>query len=462
MPVKFAWKIFAITYLTILLSFGCGGFLLVDSLYRTSLNNEREAALRTHSYVGISYRTLVSASQPENRSLVRESFLRRLSDNNAQDRVTIGSPKETYGAADGFVSQLELGERGYIIRPEPGRVLLQIVSRMHIEEDEVYIESLRDITHIYRQREESFALFRMLLLAVVLTGSVLMLLISAHMTRPIRRLSLMARRLALGDYSQRAGEALTHRHDEIASLAKDFNIMADRVDEHVVRLREEIEKRESFVGSFTHELKTPLTSVIGYADLLRSYDFPAQKRREMAEYIYKEGKRMEALSLHLLEIIVLGKETIEKSPCHAGTLGKDTEAAVAFLLQKYQVSLTCRIEPATLLVEPHLIRTLLYNLIDNSCKASAPGSRIVLEGRRCEAGYRLSVADNGKGIPPEEISRVTEAFYMVDKSRAREQGGAGLGLSLCLTIARLHGTTLDIQSRIGAGTCVALVVEVES
>ena len=458
--MKFAWKIFAITYLIILLAFGSGGFLLVDNLYRTSLDNEREAALRMHGYIGNSYRTLIRAAQPESRRLVHESFLRQLSDS-SQDRVVIGAREGTYRFASGnFVSALRLGERGYIIRQEPGRVLLQIVSRLRIEDEEVYIESLRDITHIYRQREESFELFRLLLLAVVLAGSGLLLMISVNLTRPIRRLSLMARQLALGDYARRAGPELTRRHDEIASLAGDFNIMADRIDEHVVRLKEEIEKRESFVGSFTHELKTPLTSVIGYADLLRSYDFPAQKRREMAEYIYKEGKRMEALSLHLLEIIVLGKQEIEKTACHAETLRRDLEASVAFLLQKYRVSLTCRMEPAVLLAEPHLLKTLLYNLIDNSCKASEPGSRIVFEGRRCEAGYRLSVTDNGKGIPPEDIGRVTEAFYMVDKSRAREQGGAGLGLNLCQTIARLHNTTLEIKSRVGAGTCVSIVVEV--
>lgn len=105
------------------------------------------------------------------------------------------------------------------------------------------------------------------------------------------------------------------------------------------------------------------------------------------------------------------------------------------------------------------MKTLLYNLIDNACKASEPGSEIFLTGEHIDGFYRLSVRDCGRGIPAEEISKITEPFYMVDKSRSRKQNGAGLGLALCQEIAMIHGDSLHIQSQLGQGTCISFSVK---
>ena len=104
-------------------------------------------------------------------------------------------------------------------------------------------------------------------------------------------------------------------------------------------------------------------------------------------------------------------------------------------------------------VDRDLFESLLINLIDNGAKASRPGDKIVLEGE----GNRITVRDQGCGIPKEEIGRVTEAFYMVDKARSRKAGGSGLGLALCVMIARLHGAGLEIESRVGRGTAVSVI-----
>jgi len=102
--------------------------------------------------------------------------------------------------------------------------------------------------------------------------------------------------------------------------------------------------------------------------------------------------------------------------------------------------------------DPALLQTLLQNLLDNARKAMESGGDLLLEGLLEEGGPLIRVTDSGKGIPAEELSRVTEAFYMVDKSRSRAQGGAGLGLALCRRIVDLHGGTLELESRSGEGT----------
>lgn len=108
--------------------------------------------------------------------------------------------------------------------------------------------------------------------------------------------------------------------------------------------------------------------------------------------------------------------------------------------------------------ERSLLEILLYNLLDNARKASEPGSKITVLGTPTPAGYCFAVKDRGRGIPPEAISRITEPFYMVDKSRSRAEGGAGLGLALSKRIAQLHGARLHYESIVGRGTVVSFVL----
>lgn len=99
------------------------------------------------------------------------------------------------------------------------------------------------------------------------------------------------------------------------------------------------------------------------------------------------------------------------------------------------------------------------NLLDNARKASSPGGEVLLEGAPTENGYRLAVTDHGRGIPASELDRITEPFYMVDKSRSRAEGGAGLGLALCKEIAAVHGGVLRFTSQEGVGTTVEVTLK---
>ena len=108
--------------------------------------------------------------------------------------------------------------------------------------------------------------------------------------------------------------------------------------------------------------------------------------------------------------------------------------------------------------EANLLKSVLLNLVDNACKASSQGGLVEVLGRRLEDGYVFCVRDYGVGIPEEELKKVTEAFYMVDKSRSRSRNGAGLGLALCVEILRLHGSELEIESTVGEGTCISFVI----
>ncbi|MCC8090204.1 MAG: HAMP domain-containing histidine kinase [Oscillospiraceae bacterium] len=217
-------------------------------------------------------------------------------------------------------------------------------------------------------------------------------------------------------------------------------------------------RREEFIASFAHELKTPLTAIIGYADMLRSKDMTPKSRFTAAGYIFSEGKRLEALSLKLMDIIVAGRQEFELKRFEVGYFIRSIAAVTVPSLSEDGITLDMRWEPGVIEVEPDLFKTLLINLVDNARKASRRNSAIELFGKVEDDGYAIYVRDHGRGMPQEELSRITEPFYMIDKSRSRAQNGAGLGLALCQRIAELHATKLEYESEEGKGTTVRILV----
>lgn len=128
-------------------------------------------------------------------------------------------------------------------------------------------------------------------------------------------------------------------------------------------------------------------------------------------------------------------------------------------LKKLGIVLKVIVEDVMLMIEPDLMKTVLLNLLDNGRKAIEGGGTLYLLGRKEEGGFAIYVRDTGKGIPKEELSRITEAFYMVDKSRARQQGGAGLGLAICAEIVKRHKGLMTFKSIPGKGTMVRIFME---
>lgn len=295
----------------------------------------------------------------------------------------------------------------------------------------------------------------LLTLAAVAASGLIMLLISYFLTRPIRTLSAAARAFAGGDFKERA---LVASRDEVGDLACDFNRMADSLQAHMETLETEARRREDFVASFAHELKTPLTSIIGYADMLRSRQMGEEQRFACADTIYTEGRRLERLSLKLLELMVLNRQEFPQRDLETDELQRRLEVASAGLCEKYGVTLSCALPGAAVHAEPDLLQTMLLNLIDNAIKASKTGQEVTVSGARRADGYEITVRDEGAGIAQSELNRITEAFYMVDKSRSRAQNGAGLGLALAASIAKLHGAQLRFMSEQGRGTSVCVLL----
>ena len=277
----------------------------------------------------------------------------------------------------------------------------------------------------------------------------------AHETYKLYTLGLCAGSV-LGGLSIAAFTFVSAKKGEAGAKSDKERIRA--LETELTHLEELTGRREEFIASFAHELKTPLTAIIGYADMLRSKDMAPKPRFTAAGYIFSEGKRLEALSLKLMDIIVLGKQEFQKRRYDTGVLIREVAAVTVPSLGDAGMTLEIRWEKGEVEVEPDLFKTLLINLVDNARKASKHGQSIDLYGKNEEGGYAFYIRDYGRGMKEEDLARITEPFYMVDKSRSRAQNGAGLGLALCKRIAELHGTQLQYSSEPDKGTTVRVLL----
>lgn len=326
----------------------------------------------------------------------------------------------------------------------------------------VYFVTQWDVSKTLQQQDTLRQYFLRCYLVAMAAGTVLLMLLSALLTGPLNRMSRAARRIADGDYGERL--SVTSR-DEVGTLAESFNQMAEAVEEKVGELAKAAEEKEDFVANFAHELKTPLTSIVGYADTIYQKELSREETRRASWHIWNEGMRLEALSLKLMELTVLGRQDFPLTELPADELLQDVAEGLAPLFLERQVDFHVQAERAYVMADYDLLKTLLINLTDNSLKAGA--TRIELLGRtdvkkENEKKYLVCVRDNGCGMEQEELSRITEAFYMVDKARSRKQHGAGLGLALADRVARLHGDKLAFESRVGVGTTVRFCLNVVS
>lgn len=217
-----------------------------------------------------------------------------------------------------------------------------------------------------------------------------------------------------------------------------------------------MERQERFMGAFAHELKTPMTSIIGFADLLRQDALDESTRIMAAQYIYSEGRRLERLSFKLLELLLLKKDAVTMTAVDLPVFLGEIQRSMAPVLKEKGIRLVCNADPGSARMEPDLVKSLLYNLVDNASKAIEKNGVIAIRAIHKPHGCQFQIADNGRGMEQQELERITEAFYRVDKARSRSQGGAGLGLALCKQIVQLHQGAIRFESNPGKGTRVTV------
>jgi signal transduction histidine kinase len=435
------------------LTFGIGGSLLIAASFNDMLSRAEDAALHSHRLLlytlaavssgSAKDEDLVGALEQIDRQSSQSWAALRLSDKETTLFVTgetASFDRDMLREGDGedLVMQVRLGSAG--------AHLLVIAGRFETPNGPRYLESVYDISSVYAARASQEDIYRKVFAVVVVLGAGISWLMSYWLTRPLKRLSDVTQSIATGALPCRADAS---GRDEIGKLAQDFNDMTELLEEKITKLTDAMHRQESFMGGFAHELKTPMTSIIGYADLLRSHELSATERREAANYVFSEGRRLELLSLKLLDLIVLKKGDIALAVTDLRHVVAEVTRLIRPVVSKLNISVKYKCEEGVCMIEPDLVKSLLINLVDNARKALENGGQIYIESVMLPDGCRIRVADNGKGIPESELSKITDAFYRVDKSRSRAQGGVGLGLALCREIVRAHNGDMSFESAVG-------------
>ncbi len=351
-----------------------------------------------------------------------------------------------------------LGEK-YVVQPLGIAYLLILKKELPFLKD-FWVLSVQDITSTWEEGKEQAKWYLVVFLFVFACSITIAAAVIGHMLKALVELRDQAERIKNGDFNKKV--VLTSK-DELKDLSDSLNRMSDQ-------LQQQIEDLEFLLGSMAHEMKTPLTSIIGYADSLLHVRLSDRQKEQSLAAICRSAGRLDEMSGKLLQLIgFYGNEKIVKKPVELVDVmmwiyeeNRETliDKGIDFkIVLENTVGVQKKIEFEQKEVrgmavqgDPMLLVSLFSNLVSNSIKALEGSGKIQII--LIPEKHKVCVQDNGVGIPSKDLPHVTKAFYMVDKSRSRRQQGSGLGLALVQRISKVHGAKIEIESRLKEGTKV--------
>lgn len=467
--MKFRYKVLITNIIVISICLGTIGYLMIvknfnlaleqqiqnsieeNNLFQASIEYELLSIMNTNSYsTNILMEKLEEAS---------ENVYTNMSANSSQLYVAYNNNIVYSSSGNNYIDSLwnnsEVGKKSYTIIESDNSYYIYVTSCNLLLDKRLNIINQRDITSIYTMMIQQSNYYKLLLIIVLIVCSIFMFVLSVLLTKPLEKLQKVSENFGNGDYDARIN---INSNDEVGKLANTYNTMADSVEDHMNELKAMVTRQEQFVADFTHEIKTPMTSIIGYADTLRSRELSREQQIMAASYIFSEGRRLEAMSMKLFEFIYTKQHTITTIKLPVRKIMNEVTHSVEPLLATKNITLTTSISDCYIPGDLDLLKSAFINLIDNSRKASKDGGIIVFSSQLEDSSVTISVQDFGRGIPKEHLDKICDAFYMVDKSRSRKEGGAGLGLSLSSLIFHAHNAQMNIKSKVGQGTTFSITL----
>ena len=470
--MKFRYKVLLVNIIIIAITLSVSGFFIISRQNRLIMDSEIKNSVTENNLIEstLEYSLLDTInSSAQNVRSVLPTYASRVSSG------MLASTTSLYVTYDSNIIYTSKGEqtspsqtllknntpgKRYQIVHENNKTFIYVMSSIYINDLIINIITKRNITNTMAMINNNISLYRLYIIVILLISGFIVYIISTFLTRPLEKLNTVTDTFAEGDFTTRSSIST---HDEIGLLSEKFNHMADSVENHIVQLNDTLHRRDQFVADFTHEIKTPMTTIIGYADTIRSVELPREDEVKAASYIFSEGKRLEQMSSHLFDLIYLKDGEIPKTVINTQALGETVIDTMRPSLEKSQMNLISDIDSASIYGDSSLLKTVFINLLDNARKYSDNGEDIYFTGHIISSSsnkkdlYEFVVEDHGIGIAKEDIDKICDEFFMVDKSRSRKEGGAGLGMSLVSSILNEHSAQLKIESELGKGTKMKVI-----
>lgn len=352
------------------------------------------------------------------------------------------------------VAQTFQKNSAYFISTKPNRTFYYatpVVIRNKYTYSVAFIYSLSEADKMMQTTIQMFVVTGLIaFIIVLLVGTT----ISNRIISPINALNSVTKHFSKGDFSSRA---LVSTKDEVGELSETFNGMADNIQDMITKLNYEKEKEKSFFDNFTHEIRTPLTTILGYTDLLWKTNDQEVRDRSLF-HIDAEGKRMLKMVESLLELSKLKRFDIEikKQETDLKHLIEEVCDSMFYKAKRYNISFRLMLDRVVYSVDPDLLKQLVINIIDNSIKYSK--SELIDITLKKQDKVVLIIEDFGCGIDPKNLEYIFEPYYKVDKSRNSKVEGWGLGLSIVKEIVEKHGGAIAVKSVVNKGTRIEITL----
>lgn len=461
--MRFWQKIFFSSILIFISLFDIAAFILVSYSYSFSLQREKDNALRERAVILSSVETGISNADKiypgASDSLERLAFvIIPLGDYHKKQKVNLAlynNGEKVYDNLDiskDFLN-IENNEDVKIVNHKADeKRYLSVISK---------IPSYTHLTFIYTRDISALDAFRLDISRVFITVSAVLcavlgaavFILLKQLTRPLNRLNDMTKEIANGAYNKRVD---IRRRDELGELGRTFNVMADSVEDKVLKLTKVAEDKQQFIDNLAHEMKTPLTSILGYSEFLQKAVSNEEQRITAAGHLHESAQRLQSLSTKLLNLTYVRSGEITFTDVDVEEIFVSLKNLILPSLEERNLTLETETHIKHIASDKVLLLSMLTNLVENAARASYKDGIITVKAYQNEYPV-IEVSDNGCGIEEKEIEKITQPFYRVDKSRSRIFGGVGLGLSLVSQIAALHEAKLEIISQQNKGTSVKII-----
>jgi len=370
------------------------------------------------------------------------------------DREIMFSSYDYANKFDDSVYQLSNNSNSnYIITRYQGRHYLYINKIISFYNQEYYLIYSKDIEDFYQ--EKNHYIFLLIIFNVIggLFSTSVIYLFTKKITHPLQNLiDNMDNIIKENNYTQ-----LKETSDitELSILSNNFNIMSNKIYEQMGSLEEANENKQRFIDSLAHEIRTPLTSIIGYSSLCLNYkSIDTVTYKEAFENIYSNGKRIENLTEALIKLITLDKTALQLQSLDLFVLMNDIKTTFQRQISEFDIDFTILGDSLFIVSDRELLMILFSNLIDNAIKAVDHTENKKVEIQLIK--NTVIICDNGKGISKQDLEKIFEPFYMADKSRKKYYEGFGLGLAICNDIMNILNIQFKIQSELNKGTEIIL------
>jgi signal transduction histidine kinase len=331
---------------------------------------------------------------------------------------------------------------------------ITVQGKIYEGEETLYLRYEKELTELNEVWDKLQTNYLVISLSFSFVLAISLFIILRRTMKPITQLTKVVDDMAEGNWESKAPEA---GKDEVATLGRHFNRMADKIQDNIQQIRQEADAKQEFVDNFAHELKSPLTSIYGFAEYVQKANIPEDEKIQCMSYIMDESKRLLQLSYTLLDMAKIRNEAINIEEVKLCDVEEQIQQRMETLCAERGVTLVCNRSADTMFANEVLLFSLLCNLIQNAVYACKSGDIVTWGVEEEAANIRIYVEDNGCGMTKEQVKRVKEPFYRVDKARSREAGRTGLGLAICSQIVEYHNARMDIQSEPDKGTIITVL-----